>query len=167
MNEQVEAQLRAKFTIPETARIGWHFCNADATLGYGDGRNIVVGETLEVTGRPQVCLHGLHASPSIAHARNYQPCIARLALVWVDGDMDSENDKFCGLQRCTLAMLSVEQTAALDAEYEAARAALDAEYEAALAALYAEYEAPSAALYAEYEAHALRLMGIELEAVAA
>ena len=41
----------------------WHFCRNDKKLGYGDNREIKVGETLTVDpDRICLCNYGLHAS---------------------------------------------------------------------------------------------------------
>ena len=69
----------------------WHFCRNDRTLGYGDGRKIVVGETLAVDVDPRLCRAGLHASPTVYDALIYAPgeilCEVRLANgVIRDGD---------------------------------------------------------------------------------
>lgn len=103
MNLELEHQVRAKFAVPEDARLGWHFCGSDKRLAFDDNRLIRVGHTLKVKGTPSICRYGLHASPTIQDAIDYLDCI--LCLVWVRGEMDSMDSKFCGKERHCLAML--------------------------------------------------------------
>src|SRR5690348_4555471 len=56
-----------------SALLGWHFSAANKRLGYGDGRLIRPGETLKVTGDPELCIHGLHASTRLIDALRYAP----------------------------------------------------------------------------------------------
>src|SRR4051794_16379994 len=50
-------------------KLYWHFAAVDGEgtprLGYGDGREVRVGETLRVEGTPVPCEHGLHASETL------------------------------------------------------------------------------------------------------
>lgn len=125
-----EAQLREHFNIPSDALIGWHLCNADATLGYGDGRQIVEGEILTVAGRPpKLCNFGLHASPTPRLAYRNCRSFDRMALVWVREQIARDEQKFCGLERHTLRLLNVEQTTRVWQEWAlwCAASALEAE----------------------------------------
>ena len=87
---------------------GWHFASEDKRLGYGDGREINVGETLTVDVTPELCEAGLHASPSALEALSLGrgPVACRVA-VWgaVVGPNDSHPDKFAGQHRQVLAMV--------------------------------------------------------------
>jgi hypothetical protein len=56
-------------TEPTTVPVlGWHFTNIEGTLSYGDGRQVVIGETLCVQGPIIACHNGLHAGRTIAGA---------------------------------------------------------------------------------------------------
>jgi len=66
----------------------WHFLPNNGKLGRGDGRKVIVGETLRVDGAPVLCDHGLHASERIIDA-------IPTRAVW----------KRCGLSGCGLIVL--------------------------------------------------------------
>ena len=51
----------------------WHFSNTDKICQYGDGREIVPGQTLRVDGPVRMCEHGLHACKNILDACDYAP----------------------------------------------------------------------------------------------
>lgn len=51
----------------------WHWTKEDRTLGYNDGRVVVVGEKLVHTGDIELCRSGLHASKRILDALQYAP----------------------------------------------------------------------------------------------
>jgi len=80
--------------------VGWHF--STGTLGYGDGRAIVVGETHEVSGPLELCERGLHASERIIDALSYAPgpMIYRVRL---HGYVLRGDDKACATHRTYLA----------------------------------------------------------------
>lgn len=86
-------------------KLGWHFLPASRTLEYGDGRKVVVGQTLSIPSydTPSCCHKGMHASvrPSDAATYNRGPVLCR---VEVSGDIDTEHDKFCGRNRKVLWM---------------------------------------------------------------
>ena len=79
----------------------WHFARADMRLGYGDGREIVVGETLSVDYTPKCCLRGLHGSVKAIDALQYAqgPMLCRVVL---SGNMDQQDDKIAAEHRKTL-----------------------------------------------------------------
>src|SRR3990167_10769968 len=52
--------------------LGWHFTDG-TKLSHGDGRPIVVGETLSVEGPLVACHHGLHLSERAIDALGYAP----------------------------------------------------------------------------------------------
>ncbi|MDE2020843.1 MAG: hypothetical protein KGJ13_10950, partial [Patescibacteria group bacterium] len=54
-------------------KIYWHFSETNRVLRYGDGREIVAGETLEVEGPVVLCKRGLHACKNILNACDYAP----------------------------------------------------------------------------------------------
>ena len=51
----------------------WHFSNTDKICRYGDGREIVPGQTLKVEGPVRMCERGLHACKNILDACDYAP----------------------------------------------------------------------------------------------
>ena len=100
----------------------WHFATVDNSgiprLGYGDGREVMVGETLRVEGKPIHCedrrnnkAHGLHASPTIWDALGYaQGGKLVLCRVTLGGTVIHRDKKSVASERTVIAMLSVEQT---------------------------------------------------------
>lgn len=99
--------------------IMWHFVKEDykgvPRLANGDGREVRVGEKLEVCGPPKVCHHGLHACPTVVDALNYgggRLCAVRLGGEVVRGDRFN-SDKYAATERTCVAMLSYEDTARL------------------------------------------------------
>ena len=86
--------------------LGWHFCNEDMLLGYGDGRKIVDGKTLSVKGTPVLCDHGLHASKKLIDALYFaQGSILCRVEVW--GNLKVDNDKLVGTHRKCLWHLDI------------------------------------------------------------
>jgi hypothetical protein len=85
-------------------KLYWHFAKDDGRLGYGDGREIKVGETLRVEGDLVMCDHGLHASESIVDALSYASgsliCRVKLGGEFVDG-----GDKVVAQERTVVWML--------------------------------------------------------------
>lgn len=96
----------------------WHFVQVDsdgvARLGYDDGREVIVGETLRVEGEPVLCEHGLHASAKLWDALNYARG-DRLALcrVTLGGTVLHDDTKSVGGERAVIAMLDADATEAL------------------------------------------------------
>ena len=82
----------------------------DLRLPNGDGRAIVVGETLEVAGPLSLCSLGLHASEHVLDAAGYRG-VGCLTLVELSGDIVEGDDKLCATRRKTLAILSEKETA--------------------------------------------------------
>jgi hypothetical protein len=83
--------------------IGWHF--STGTLGYGDGRKIVIGETHTVdttTHSLTLCKWGLHASEWIIDALKYAPgpMVYRVRL---HGEILRGDDKACATHRTYIA----------------------------------------------------------------
>lgn len=93
----------------------WHFAQVDeegvARLGYGDNREIRVGETLRVEGEPQLCKAGLHASAKLWDALRYAQG-ERLALcrVTLGGTIKHDTDKSVANERTVIAMLDADTT---------------------------------------------------------
>jgi hypothetical protein len=87
---------------------GWHFVAADRHLGYEDGREVVVGETLTVSGPLVMCKWGLHASPRAIDALGYAPgpvaCYVRLSGEVLEPTAEHP-DKMCATERTVLAMV--------------------------------------------------------------
>lgn len=84
-------------------KLGWHFLPADMKLEYGDGRLVVVGQTLSMNGRakPQCCSDGMHAAEKLTQAASFKkgPVLCR---VEVSGDIHTQYAKFCGRNRKVL-----------------------------------------------------------------
>ena len=84
--------------------LAWHFLPEDKRLGYGDGRLVEVGETLECEGEPVLCNNGMHGSVRLIDALRYAsgPIVCR---VKIEGDVIEGDDKLCGRRRTVLWML--------------------------------------------------------------
>lgn len=99
----------------------WHFCpvgrDGVPRLGYQDGREVKVGETLTVGGKPLLCQRGLHCSERIIDALRYAGGRVVLCRVVPAGQMVRGGDKLAAQQRTCVAMLTVEQTDALLREF--------------------------------------------------
>jgi len=106
--------------------LGWHFARSDGCLGYGDGRKIIVGETLTVDCDPVLCESGLHAAEGAIDALTYAagPIICRVRL---GGRIVRGVDKAAGTSRTCLAMADatvvLHEFACLCAEQALARVA--------------------------------------------
>jgi hypothetical protein len=93
----------------------WHFAqvadDGKPRLGYGDKREVLVGETSRVVGTPVLCKSGLHASGrlwdalSYVHADKLALCRVTLGGEIVDGD-----GKSAATERTVIAMLDAEAT---------------------------------------------------------
>jgi len=84
--------------------LAWHFLSEDKCLGYGDGRVVEVGQTLECKGDPVLCDNGMHGSVRLIDALHYAsgPIVCR---VEIEGDVIESEDKLCGRRRTVLWML--------------------------------------------------------------
>ena len=84
--------------------LAWHFLPEDKRLGYGDGRLVEVGATLECKGDPELCSNGMHGSARLIDALKYAsgPIVCR---VDIEGDVIEEEDKLCGRRRTVLWMM--------------------------------------------------------------
>ena len=100
----------------------WHFARvgSDGTprLGYGDNREIRVGETLRVEIEPILCEQGLHASARLWDALSY----ARgerlsLCLVTLGGTVLHDANKSVANERTVVAMLDAGTTDKLLRDY--------------------------------------------------
>ena len=104
----------------------WHFCHGDkdgiARLGYGDNRQVKVGETLTVAGEPGLCEHGLHASIDLWDALVYAPEHAHgfgwsLCRVELSGEVVHGDEKSVASARKVIAMLNTGATDKLLRDY--------------------------------------------------
>ena len=84
--------------------LAWHFLSEDKRLGYGDGRLVEVGATLECEGKPVLCDNGMHCSVRLIDALYYAsgPIVCR---VEIEGDVIEGDDKLCGRRRTVLWMM--------------------------------------------------------------
>ena len=86
----------------------WHFTNENMTLGYGDGRKIVEGETLSCEGDIVLCQNGMHGSKRIIDALQYAPGPI-LTRVEITGDVVEGDDKIAGRHRKVLWSLDATE----------------------------------------------------------
>ena len=87
----------------------FHFLPESKTLGYGDGREVRVGETLTVEGDPLLCERGLHASKSIIDALSFFRGPV-LTVVRLGGKVLHADDKSVGTERTCLWMKDISST---------------------------------------------------------
>ena len=80
----------------------WYFSNGDRRLRHGDGREIRIGETHEVSGEIEMCIHGLHASKKLMDAIYYAPgtIVYRVEL---SGKIEKGGDKLVAQKRTYLS----------------------------------------------------------------
>jgi len=80
----------------------WYFANESRTLGYGDGRPIVLGETHAVDCVPKCCAVGLHGSRRVLDALRYafSPIVYRVEL---SGVLDVQDSQISATHRTYLA----------------------------------------------------------------
>jgi len=81
----------------------WHFLPDDGILANGDGRKVVVGETLRIEGEPVLCDHGFHASERIIDALQYAPG-ALVCRVKLGGKITEGDDKVAAQERTVVWM---------------------------------------------------------------
>ena len=88
--------------------LAWHFLPEDKRLGYGDGRLVEVGQTLECEGKPELCSNGMHGSVRLIDALKYAngPIVCRVEIA---GDVIEGEDKLCGRRRTVLWVLDATQ----------------------------------------------------------
>ena len=140
----------------------WWFAARDpdgkVRLPHGDGREVVVGETLSVEGKIVACKKGLHASVRPLDALQYAPggVVCRVE-VW--GDVRKESDKIAGRNRKVLWMADADSALRLfacDCAKEACRVAKHTDERSLnairVARLYAEGRATSDELAAALDA---------------
>jgi len=104
--------------------LGWWFAAGD-TLPNGDGREVVVGETLKVQGPPVLCQRGLHASRRVVDALRYAPGDT-LYRVRLGGQIVHDGDKMVATERTALWRLDATRALRLFA-CDVAEVALRAE----------------------------------------
>jgi len=88
----------------------FYFAPEDNRLRYGDGREIVVGETHTVETTPKCCRIGLHASRRVTDALKYAPS-PNLYIVELGGEIDERDDKVSAQTRRYIA--NIDTTAIL------------------------------------------------------
>ena len=76
----------------------WWVAPADMKLPHGDGRPVVMGETLKIDGLPKLCERGLHASRNPLDALGFRnsPHLVRVEL---SGDVAEDENKLCATER--------------------------------------------------------------------
>ena len=87
--------------------MGWWFAPEDLKLPNGDGRQVKVGVTHEVKGKPVLCKNGLHASPSVRDALGYASS-SKLFRVRLSGKIAVGDDKACATKRTYIASFDAE-----------------------------------------------------------
>lgn len=80
----------------------WHFLAENKRLGFGDGREVVVGQTICIKGEPRMCSRGLHASASIIDALLYSHDYPTICRVDLGGTVKRGDDKSVGTERTVL-----------------------------------------------------------------
>ncbi len=80
----------------------WYFSGIDKKLRYGDDREIAIGVTHEVEGKPTLCRYGLHGSRLLLDALSYAfgPVVWRVEL---SGEMDKGDNKIAAQKRTYLS----------------------------------------------------------------
>ena len=80
----------------------WYFSSEDRRLRHGDGREIRLGETHEVSGEIEMCKNGLHASKKAIDALYYAPgpIVYRVEL---SGEIKKGEDKLVAQKRTYLS----------------------------------------------------------------
>ena len=86
----------------------WYFSTTERKLRHEDGRQIEVGVTHEVEGRPVLCEHGLHASVNILDALKYAPGPV-LWEVELSGEIVEGDDKMAATHRTYLREIDCEE----------------------------------------------------------
>ena len=94
---------------------GWHFAAADRRLANGDGREIVVGETLSVKGTLRACQNALHMSPLALTALQYAagPLACRVELRGSPREKSDTPGVWYGRSRKCLAMADATEALGL------------------------------------------------------
>jgi len=113
----------------------FHFTKKSRILGYGDGRTVIVGETLKAPEGKGIilCKYGLHASPRIIDALEYAPGCT-LWEVTLGGTIINDIDKSVATERTANVcygdiiedVVDFAAWCAEEASHHAARAASDA-----------------------------------------
>lgn len=97
------------------AQMFWHFCqiadDGKPRLGYSDNREVIVGETLTVEGKPVLCEHGVHASARLWDALSYaQGEKLVLCRVTLGGEVKHGSNKSVANERTVVVMLDAAAT---------------------------------------------------------
>jgi hypothetical protein len=96
------AAARKKKTDAPTEIMGWWFAASDE-LPHGDGRKVVIGETLTVDGEIVPCEHGLHASVDPFDALQYAPGAILYRVRLSDAIVAHDKDKRVASERTAIA----------------------------------------------------------------
>ena len=93
----------------------WHIVETDSNgvprLGHGDNREVKVGETLTVSGTPEVCVHGLHACHRLIDCLGYASGTV-ICKVTLGGEIATDPrfpDKVAATERTVTAMTTAEE----------------------------------------------------------
>ena len=93
---------------PSEKVLAWHFIANDHKLRFGDGREVITGETLTVSSDRRLYDHGLYASKDILDALKYASGTT-LCRVEISGDIASESNKIVGSSRTCLWMINIDK----------------------------------------------------------
>lgn len=91
-------------------RLYWHFLPADRRLTNGDGRLVRAGRTLKVTGEPEICSHGLHASKRALDALAWAPDGSVVCRVSLGGTVIHSYEQSVATERTVLWMADARNT---------------------------------------------------------
>lgn len=111
-----KSKKRVRFPLKKDQRLGWHLLSSWFKLGYQDNRKVKVGQKISllpykdifgniVNPVPMLCKRGMHASHKIHKTmRDVGRVMCR---VLVEGDIQSNRNKFCGRSRTILWAMKV------------------------------------------------------------
>lgn len=79
----------------------YHFTNTEGTLGFNDGRQVLVGETLKYKGKgpPACCTRGMHSSTRVIDALAHAPGCRLWKVEHPSGIVEAQHDKQVGWDR--------------------------------------------------------------------
>lgn len=100
--------------------LAWWFAPLDRRLGFGDGRPVVVGETLTVEEPPLLCRSGLHASREAVDALMFAPS-PLVCRVLLSGQIVDGADKVAASARTVLSLACARAAIEWWTEWVAAR----------------------------------------------
>ena len=99
----------------------WHIVATDRDgvprLGYGDNREVKVGETLTISGTPTVCVRGLHACHRLIDCLDYASGTV-ICKVTLGGEIATDSDhKVAATKRTVIAMTTAEEGERITREF--------------------------------------------------